>query len=93
MGYGRGGIVPAAKGRDSALRPPVERAPRPGSLEQARVTLQEAPGILDMRQSVSGVNMDEELANMIKYQHGYQAAARFVTTVNSMLDILMRLGA
>lgn len=47
----------------------------------------------DMRQSVSGVNMDEELANMIKYQHGYQAAARFVTTVNSMLDILMRLGA
>jgi flagellar hook-associated protein 1 FlgK len=45
-----------------------------------------------MRQSVAGVNMDEELANMIKYQHGYQAAARFVTTVNSMLDILMRLG-
>ncbi|MDR3356390.1 MAG: flagellar hook-associated protein FlgK [Spirochaetaceae bacterium] len=46
----------------------------------------------DMRQSVAGVNMDEELANMIKYQHGYQAAARFVTTVNSMLDILMNLG-
>ncbi|MDR0408825.1 MAG: flagellar hook-associated protein FlgK, partial [Spirochaetaceae bacterium] len=47
----------------------------------------------DMRQSVSGVNMDEELSNMIKYQHGYQAAARFVSTVNSMLDILMNLGA
>jgi flagellar hook-associated protein 1 FlgK len=46
----------------------------------------------DMRQSVAGVNMDEELSNMIKYQHGYQAAARFVSTVNSMLDILMRLG-
>jgi flagellar hook-associated protein 1 FlgK len=46
----------------------------------------------DMRQSVAGVNMDEELANMIKYQHGYQAAARFVTTVNSMLEILMNLG-
>ncbi|GHV82819.1 flagellar hook protein FlgK [Spirochaetia bacterium] len=46
----------------------------------------------DMRQSVSGVNMDEELSNMIKYQHGYQAAARFVSTVNSMLDVLMRLG-
>jgi flagellar hook-associated protein 1 FlgK len=47
----------------------------------------------EMRQSVAGVNMDEELSNMIKYQHGYQAAARFVTTVNSMLDILMNLGA
>jgi flagellar hook-associated protein 1 FlgK len=47
----------------------------------------------DMRQSISGVNIDEELANMIRYQHGYNAAARFVSTVNSMLDVLMRLGA
>jgi flagellar hook-associated protein 1 FlgK len=43
----------------------------------------------DMRQSVSGVNIDEELSNMIKYQHGYAAAARFITTVNSMLDTLI----
>jgi flagellar hook-associated protein 1 FlgK len=47
----------------------------------------------EMRQSISGVNIDEELANMIRYQHGYNAAARFVSTVNSMLDVLMRLGA
>jgi flagellar hook-associated protein 1 FlgK len=43
----------------------------------------------EMRQSVSGVNMDEELTNMLKFQHGYSAAARFITTVNSMLDILI----
>jgi flagellar hook-associated protein 1 FlgK len=43
----------------------------------------------DMRESISGVNMDEELSNMIKYQHGYAAAARFITTVNSMLDTLI----
>jgi flagellar hook-associated protein 1 FlgK len=43
----------------------------------------------DMRQSVSGVNIDEELSNMIKYQHGYAAAARFITTVNSLLDTLI----
>jgi flagellar hook-associated protein 1 FlgK len=43
----------------------------------------------DMRESISGVNVDEELANMIKYQHGYAAAARFITTVNSMLDTLI----
>ena len=53
---------------------------------------QNMKNLTDMRQSFSGVNMDEELSNMIKYQHGYQAAARFVSTVNSMLDILMRLG-
>ena len=38
--------------------------------------------------------MDEELANMIKFQHGYEAAAKFVTQVDSMLDtIINRLGA
>jgi flagellar hook-associated protein 1 FlgK len=47
----------------------------------------------DMRESISGVNLDEELSNMIKYQHGYAAAARFITTVNSMLDtIINRMG-
>jgi flagellar hook-associated protein 1 FlgK len=47
----------------------------------------------DRRQSISGVNMDEELANMIRFQHGYNAAARFITVVNSMLDTLInRLG-
>jgi flagellar hook-associated protein 1 FlgK len=43
----------------------------------------------DMRDSMSGVNIDEELAAMIKYQQGYAAAARFVTTINSMLDTLI----
>jgi len=47
----------------------------------------------EMRQSVSGVSVDEELSNMIKFQHGYAAAARFITTVNSMLDtIINRMG-
>ena len=47
----------------------------------------------ELRQSVSGVSVDEELSNMIKYQHGYAAAARFITTVNSMLDtIINRMG-
>ncbi len=47
----------------------------------------------DMRESLSGVNMDEELANMIKYQHGYSAAARFVTESDRMIDtIINRMG-
>ena len=47
----------------------------------------------NMRQSISGVNMDEELSNMLRFQQGYNAAARFITTVNQMLDVLMRMGA
>ncbi|MDR2049672.1 MAG: flagellar hook-associated protein FlgK [Treponema sp.] len=45
--------------------------------------------LLEERQSVAGVNMDEELAALIKYQHGYNAAARFITVINSMLDTLI----
>ncbi|MCF6093414.1 flagellar hook-associated protein FlgK [Microaerobacter geothermalis] len=38
------------------------------------------------RQSVSGVSLDEEMANMIKFQQAYNAAARSITTVDEMLD-------
>jgi len=47
----------------------------------------------DLRESISGVNMDEELADMIKFQHGYAAAAKFVSQMDQMLDtIINRLG-
>lgn len=38
------------------------------------------------RQSTSGVSLDEEMADMIKYQHAYNAAARSLTTFDEMLD-------
>ena len=46
-----------------------------------------------MRDSVSGVNIDEELSDMIKFQHGYNASARFIAVVNEMLDtVINRMG-
>jgi flagellar hook-associated protein 1 FlgK len=45
--------------------------------------------LIEKRQSVAGVNLNEELADLLRYQHGYNAAARFITTVNSMLDTLI----
>lgn len=41
------------------------------------------------RQSVSGVNLDEEAANLIKFQHGYNAAAKVISTNDAMLDIII----
>ncbi|RUS42592.1 flagellar hook-associated protein FlgK [Cohnella sp. AR92] len=41
------------------------------------------------RQSVSGVSLDEEMSNMIKFQHAYSAAARFMTTIDETLDKLI----
>jgi flagellar hook-associated protein 1 FlgK len=38
------------------------------------------------RQAVSGVSLDEEMANMIVYQHAYNAAARAMTTFDELLD-------
>ncbi len=47
----------------------------------------------DMRESISGVNIDEELSQMIKFQHGYAAAARFISVVDNMIDtIINRMG-
>ncbi len=47
----------------------------------------------DLRDSISGVNIDEELADIIKFQHGYNAAAKFVTVIDEMLDtVINRLG-
>ena len=65
--------------------------------EQSQIALETQNQLMkqlnEMRQSVSGVSVDEELSNMIKYQHGYAAAARFITVVNSMLDtIINRMG-
>lgn len=42
-----------------------------------------------LRESVSGVNLDEELTRMIQYQYGYQAAARVITVLDEMLDTLI----
>lgn len=39
-----------------------------------------------LRQSVSGVSLDEEMANMIKFQRAYEAASRVVTTFDQLLD-------
>ncbi len=42
-----------------------------------------------LRDQVSGVSLDEESANMLKFQRAYEANARLFTTVNSVLDTLM----
>lgn len=45
--------------------------------------------ITNWRESVSGVNLDEEIADMIRFQKGYNAAARVLTTIDEMLDKLI----
>lgn len=48
-----------------------------------------ADDFLDRRDSVSAVNRDEETANMVQYQKSYEAAARLMTTLDDLLDIVI----
>jgi flagellar hook-associated protein 1 FlgK len=41
------------------------------------------------RESEAGVNIDEEMTNLVAYQHAYDAAARYVSVVDELLDTLI----
>jgi flagellar hook-associated protein 1 FlgK len=43
----------------------------------------------DRRESVSGVNLDEEAANMVKFQQLYAASSKIIQTGNQMFDTLL----
>jgi len=45
--------------------------------------------VMDEFRSVSGVDMDEELVNLMMYQTAYQASAKLITTVDRMIDTLL----
>ena len=45
---------------------------------------------LDRQSSLQGVNLDEEAANLVRYQQAYQAAAQIVAVANEVFDTLLR---
>jgi len=46
-------------------------------------------GLNESRTSISGVSLDEEMANMIQFQHAYQANAKIISTVDELLDLII----
>ena len=46
-------------------------------------------GLEESRTSISGVSLDEEMANMIQFQHAYQANAKIISTVDELLDLII----
>ena len=43
-----------------------------------------------LRESVSGVSLDEEAANLVKYQRSYQAAAKMISAFDSLLEDMLQ---
>lgn len=62
------------------------------SSRTAQNTVTQQDGILtqlnNRRETVSGVSLDEEMINMIKFQQAYSASARVLNVVNSLFDTL-----
>ncbi|MBE5953815.1 MAG: hypothetical protein E7257_06610 [Lachnospiraceae bacterium] len=50
---------------------------------------QSVTDIENLRQGVVGVSSDEELSNMIKFQHAYNASSRYINTVSEMIEHLI----
>ncbi|MDR1577975.1 MAG: flagellar hook-associated protein FlgK [Deltaproteobacteria bacterium] len=46
-------------------------------------------GLQDRQDSIAGVNLDEELANILKFQYMYQASAKIISTIDSMMETLL----
>lgn len=62
-----------------------------GQSAQSQQTNQQAlvTQINTQRQSTSGVNLDEEMTNLVKFQHAYEASARLISTFDSMLNTII----
>ena len=65
----------------------VQQANRMKAGEDILVT-----NVMNQRESYSGVSLDEEMTNLVKFQKSYSAAARMVTMMDDMLSTLMNMG-
>jgi len=45
--------------------------------------------VTNQRTSVSGVSLDEEMTNLIRYQHAYSGSSRVITAMDEALDVLI----
>ena len=45
----------------------------------------------ERRQDIAGVSLDEEMVNLVQYQHAYNAAAKLITTTDELMDTLLSL--
>ncbi len=46
----------------------------------------------NQRAAISGVSLDEEAANLVRYQRGFEAAARVISVVNDLMQTVLQLG-
>jgi flagellar hook-associated protein 1 FlgK len=65
-----------------------------GSRTQAATPVNESQQLVtttvdNRRQEVSGVSLDEEMADLIQFQHTFEASARVIQVVDDLLDTVV----
>ena len=60
---------------------------------KAKLDREQSEGILvqskSIRERIAGVNLDEETANMVRYQHAYQASAKVMQAAQEMFETVL----
>lgn len=76
---------------DSYFKDTIDRLGVQAQEAQRMVTNQEdlLYSIEESRASVSGVSLDEEMANLVQFQHSYNANAKIIATVDELLDVIV----
>jgi flagellar hook-associated protein 1 FlgK len=67
-------------------------AARAAAVKDRHIGLEAIKGAVEsQREAMSGVSLDEEAVKLIRYQTGYAAAARFISTVDQLLKVLLNM--
>lgn len=76
---------------DSYFKDTIDRLGVQAQEAQRMVTNQEdlLYSIEESRASVSGVSLDEEMANLVQFQHAYNANAKIISTVDELLEVII----
>lgn len=76
---------------DSYFKDTIDRLGVQAQEAQRMVTNQEdlLYSIEESRASVSGVSLDEEMANLVQFQHAYNANAKIISTVDELLEVVI----
>ena len=79
---------PNAQYRDMMVRLGVQAQ----SIQRRTETQQAVSGRVDSaRESVAGVSLDEEMTNLVAFQHAYSASAKYITTIDATMDTLINM--
>lgn len=82
---------PAGKKIDAHFKDTVDELGVHGIEAQRVVTNQKEllNNFTENKDSVSGVSLDEEMANLIQFQHAYQANAKMISIIDQLLDVVV----